>query len=650
MADPKNLNLRDMVGKKELREGTFDRASVNKETRTVELSFSSDAPYERWYGYEILSHDRGAVNLERFAGGSANVLINHNRDDWVGVIESARVDDDSKGRAVVRFGNSERANEIFGDVSDGILKSVSVGYSVDEIKLTKAGKDSPDEYTVTRWTPFEVSLVTVPADISVGVGRAAEVETAVTKPARSAITRKESIMTKEQELAAEQSAANVEKAKATQAAMRQQEADARERLAQASALELEAARKKAIENLAKANKISDNVRQAWIEQGYDLESVSEDILRILEERGKSNPTSPALLGLTQQEVQRFSMARAILACRDQKWDSAGFELECSRAIAKKLGKVAEPNKFYVPFDVQQRTHDQQQIAMLRQQLSMQRDLTAGTAGAGGFLVSTDNIGFIDMLRNRSVLFRMGARRLSGLNGNVTVPRQTAAATAVWLANEASTATESQQTFTQMALSPKTVAAYTEISRQLLLQSSPGAEGIVNDDLAKQVALAADLAGLEGSGASGQPTGISNTAGIGSVTGTSLAYAGILEFQTDVATSNVEPMAGGYVTTPAVAALLMARSRFASTDTPLWTGNIWNGQMSGFPAMSSNQPTAASMVFGDWSELVIGEWGVLEVETNPYANFQAGIIGVRAMYTMDVGVRRPFAYSRATSIT
>jgi hypothetical protein len=67
-------------------------------------------------------------------------------------------------------------------------------------------------------------------------------------------------------------------------------------------------------------------------------------------------------------------------------------------------------------------------------------------------------------------------------------------------------------------------------------------------------------------------------------------------------------------------------------------------------MSSNQLTAASMMFGDWQELVIGEWGVLEVEVNPYANFQAGIIGVRAMYSMDVGVRRPFAFSRATSIT
>jgi HK97 family phage major capsid protein len=266
-------------------------------------------------------------------------------------------------------------------------------------------------------------------------------------------------------------------------------------------------------------------------------------------------------------------------------------------------------------------------------------------------VGTENVGFIEMLRNRSVAFRMGVRRLSGLQSSVTIPRQSVAATAYWLANEATDVTESQQTFVQVALTPKNVGAYTEISRQLLLQSSPGAEGIVTDDLAQQVALAADLAVLEGAGSGGEPSGITLASGLGSVTGTSLAAPGVLEFQSDVAASNVMPLRGGYVTTPAVAALLMVRPELPTTGTErLWKGNVWDGQMFGFPAMSSNQLTAASMLFGDWQEVVVGEWGVLEVEVNPYANFQAGIIGVRAMYSMDVGVRRPFAFSRATSIT
>jgi len=185
---------------------------------------------------------------------------------------------------------------------------------------------------------------------------------------------------------------------------------------------------------------------------------------------------------------------------------------------------------------------------------------------------------------------------------------------------------------------------------LTLQSSPDAESLVMSDLARVVALAADVAALRGSGASGEPQGIVGTTGVGSVSGSSLGYAGILEFQTDVAANNVMPARGGYVTTPAVAALMMAEQRFSSTDTPLWVGNIWDGQMAGYRAMASNQMSSATMLFGDWSDLIWAEWGILEVEVNPYASFQAGIIGIRAMYTMDVGLRYAGAFSYASSIS
>jgi HK97 family phage major capsid protein len=277
-------------------------------------------------------------------------------------------------------------------------------------------------------------------------------------------------------------------------------------------------------------------------------------------------------------------------------------------------------------------------------------LLVATGSAGGFLVQTDNVGFIEMLRNVSVAFRMGSRRLSGLQGNVMVPRQTGAATAVWLANEASTITESQQVFSQLALSPKNVGAYTEISRQLTLQSSPDAESIVTADLAAVVALAVDLAVIAGSGAAGQPTGIITTAGIGGVTGTAIAFAGILEFQTDVAGANVAPVRGGYVTTPAVAALLIQRVKYASTASPLWEGSVWEGNVQGFPALSSLQIPTANILFGDWDKVIVAEWGVLEIEVNPYANFQAAILGVRAIYTVDVGLRIPAAFSLATTVT
>lgn len=640
--------IAEILAKPDFREGLFNRASAKKDERTIEISFSSEeAKVARWFGKEILSHAKGAVNLDRFNSGRANLLVNHDPSDWVAVIESARVDEDKVARAVVRFGNSARANEVFADVMDGILTSVSVGYSRDEMKLTKSSKDGDDEYTITRWTPFESSLVTIPADQRVGVGRASDPE--VHQPAGPAILREVRKMTEAEQLVADKSAAEAAERNRIQEDMKRQDREAAEKLQARSASDIEAGRKRAIENFSKANKVADSVRDAWINQGYSLEEVSKDLLAMLEERGRTDPMPASRLGLTTNETQRFSLARAVIAASSKDWKNAGYELECSRAVAQKLNRVAEEHKFYVPFEVMERPL-QQGVREYLMSLG-RRDLTVATAGAGGYLVQTDNVGFIEMLRNRSVAMRMGVRRLSGLQGSVTIPRQSAAATAVWLANEASTATESQQTFVQIALSPKNVGAYTELSRQLLLQSSPGAEGIVTDDLAQVVAIAADLAVLNGSGAGGQPTGIIGTAGIGGVTGTSLAAAGVLEFQSDVASSNVTPSRPGYVTTPVVAALLMVRPELPSTGTTrLWTGNLWDGALFGMPSMTSNQMPTANMLFGDWQETVLAEWGVLEVEVNPYANFQAGIIGVRAIYTMDVGVRRPFAYSLATSIT
>ena len=689
----------------DLKEAQFTRAKADGDL-VVPMAFSSEEPVERWWGIEILDHSDGSVRLDRLNNG-APVLYNHNPNDLRGTHEpgSVKLGKDRVLRGDVRITSATQAGrDTIGLVEGRVLTKASIGYRVlkvveqttkrdgskiqreldgqafermlDQLEngaglprydgrdfrreldktfgpLAERADDDEPIYRVMDWQPFENSFVTIPADDSVGLGRGVDHPAArAAQPARTG--QRGSAMETPEEKAAREAAEAQEKAKREREAQEKAEREARENLERRSALDLEQSRVRAIENLAKINNIADNIRDAWIRQGYDLLQVSNDLLKIFEERGKLNPRPASRLGLTAEETQRFSLLRAIQACADNNWSKAGFELECSKAAAQKLGKVVDEKRFYVPFEVQQRSVQLPQERLLEMAVRAalgKRDLTVATAGAGGFLVQTDNVGFIEMLRNRMLAFRIGVRRLSGLQGSVTIPRQSAAATAVWLANEASTATESQQTFVQVAMSPKTVAGYTEISRQLLLQSNPGAEGIVTDDLAQIIAVAGDLAVFEGSGAGGQPTGLSQTAGIGSVTGTSLAAGGVIEFQTDVASGNVVPMSPAYVTTPAVAGLLMVRPELPSTGvTRLWKGNIFDGSLFDLPAQTTNQVTAASMVFGDWQEIVVGEWGVLEVEVNPYANFQAGIIGVRAMYSMDVGVRRPFAFSRATSIT
>jgi HK97 family phage major capsid protein len=656
----------------------------------VDMAFASQVPYERWWGVEVLDVSEKAVRLGRLNDG-ASVLFNHDWNDVRGVHVEGSVKPDSDGvlRGKIRLTSATQAGrDTIAMVESGVLSKASVGYQIHKViqvsktksdegsttvsereidgraferaiesatltrdgraiggdlqafrrslddaigsPFQRAGEDQPDTFKVVDWEPLENSIVTVPADPTVGVGRTAERSL---QPAATTAKKGSSTMSEQQAAAGVSAEPQPNGAQAAAIETRGASGAGSDR-----AVELERNRRRGIENLCKANKIDDTVREYWVGTGMSVEQISDDLLKIVEERGKANPTSVTKIGLSENETKRYSLFNAIRAVADKNWNNAGFELEASRTIAQKLGRAPDPHKFYVPFEVQQRS------------VPMRRDLTAASASGGGYLVGTDNMSFIEVLRNRSIAYRMGARRLSGLVGNVTVPKQTAAATAVWLSSESATATESAQTFGQLALSPKTVGAYTEISRQLMLQSSPDAEGIVTADLGSVCALAVDVGVIRGSGSSGEPTGIVNTGSIGTVSGTTFGYAAILEFQTDVAGANVVPAAGGYVTTPSVAALAMARQRFSSTDTPLWQGNIWDGQMAGFPAMSSNQMASGTMLFGDWSQVVVGEWGVLEVEVNPYANFQAGIIGVRALVSIDVGLRYAGAFSYGAAMT
>jgi HK97 family phage major capsid protein/HK97 family phage prohead protease len=599
---------------------SVDRTSVNEETRVVELSFASETPYERWWGIEVLDCSPTAMRMGRISNGGP-LLADHNTTDQIGVVESVQLGADKVARAKVRFGKSARAEEMFRDVADGIRRNVSVGYQIHQAILVET-KDDTDTYRVTDWEPYEVSLVSVPADTTVGVGRAARSAgeespvIPVTTPLIS--TRKESPVTT---AAPEVIAAPLAAPAITSQDVRNAEAQARRQMSELLAIGDQFSRYNGV-TLAK---------QA-IEKGESVDQLRSHIMNAMTAAQTTQVTN---LDMSTNEAKRFSVFKAIRALTDKSWKGAEFEKECHDTILKRTGLSEAINGgFYMPMDIQK------------------RDLTVATPTAGGNLVATDlqASSFIDLLRARARVAQLGATMLTGLVGNVAIPKLTGAATAYWLTNEATAITESNQTFGQLALAPKNLGAYTELSRQLMLQSTPAAEALVMNDFAKVLALAIDLAAFEGSGASGQPTGISATAGIGSVTGTTIAYAGVLEFQTDTAAGNALTESSAYVTTPAVAALLSQRQRFASTDSPLWMGSVLDGQMAGYRATTTTAVTAASMVFGDFSQVVIGEWGMLEIALNPYASFAAAITGIRAIQSVDVGIRQAAAFSRATSIT
>ena len=603
-----------------------NRAAIDAEARTVVLAFSSEVPYERYWGVEILDHSEGAIDLTRLLE-TRPLLRDHDPEKLIGTIESVTIGADRVGRATVRFAKTGDGDEAWQLVQDGILRCVSVGYQIDALVLESRGEDGKETYRVTQWTPHEISMVSIPADISVGVGRSAEDREATINIVVNVGDCADDEEPEDGEDALEtetESAPGGEPMVEIAACIPNQEKSMSQNHPAAELL--------AVAEQYKRHGALEMVGE-FVREGKSVAEFQAAILAKMETKAAA-PASE--IGLSKKEEKSYSVLRLMRALADptdsNAQKAAAFELECHRAVADKIGE-SKRGGIYLPYEVQK------------------RDL-ATNANGGGYLVGTNNLAgsFIEMLRARSRIVALGARTLSGLQGNITIPKQTAAATAYWLSNETTAITESQQTVGQLALSPKNVGAYTEVSRQLMVQSAPDAEQLVMNDLAQVIALAIDSAAISGSGASGQPQGIIGTAGVGSVSGTSIAYAGIVEFQTDVAAGNALTENCAYLTTPAVAGLLAQRARFSNTDTPLWTGNILDGQVCGYRGTSSTQVPSANILFGDFSQVIIADWGVIELTTNPYANFAAGITGVRAWATVDIGVRQGGAFSLATSVT
>jgi HK97 family phage major capsid protein len=345
----------------------------------------------------------------------------------------------------------------------------------------------------------------------------------------------------------------------------------------------------------------------------------------------SGQYGPAWLGLSGKDMRNYSVLRGVLAAAAGSVANT-FEGEVSAEISKRLGMVPNPHGMFVPLDIQL------------------RDMTAAGTSGSNYLVGTKPLTFMDAVRNRSVVMRLGATQIENVTDNATIPRISADSTAYWLASESVPLTESQPTIGQISLSPKHAGAYTEISR-LLAKQAPGIDSLLMATLGGSVGTAIDVAAIAGTGASGQPTGIVNTAGVGSFTGTSLGWAGLVEAQADViGGAEVDPGQCAYATTAAVAQTLMGRQRFTGTDSPLWQGTYGDGIVAGCRALASGNVPTATMVLGHWPSLVVAHYGVVQIEANPYANFAAGVIGIRAMAAVDLAVRRAADFSVASSIT
>jgi HK97 family phage major capsid protein/HK97 family phage prohead protease len=546
----------------------------------------------RYFGNEILSHEGKAADLSRLNDG-APLLFNHNPDRVIGVVERAYIDGNKRrGYARVRFSRNPFAQEILSDVKDGVLRNVSFGYSIDKMEERGSG-----DYLATAWSPYEISVVSVPADPGVGIGRSLEDDNAASAaPTPDPIPSMENTTP---DLA----------------------------VVRAEAAEAERARISDITSLCTKHGMEDLGRQ-MVESGRSIDEARAAVLDKLNIPQETVTMQAADIGLSEKESRSFSFLRAINYLSNptdrSAREAAAFEIEASEAAAAKLGR--QSRGITIPQDV------------------LRRDLNVGTASAGGNLVATDlDAGsFIDLLRNASALDQAGATVLTGLTGNVAIPRQSGAATAYWVA-ESGSPTESQQTVDQVSLVPRTVAAYTDFSRRLMIQSSIDVENMVRSDLASVIALKIDAAGLYGTGSNSEPLGLKNTTGIGTEDFAAAAptFAEVVALESDVATANALLGTPVYLMNAAMRGNLKTTKKDAGSGIFI----MENGEVNGYRGVLSNQVASGDLWFGNFADLIIGYFSGLDLMVDPYTHSTSGTVRVVAMQDCDIAIRHPESFSR-----
>ena len=392
--------------------------------------------------------------------------------------------------------------------------------------------------------------------------------------------------------------------------------------------------------------------EVQIKEAQEIErqraGIPKDQPKVTVQRGDLQPVQDPNIGMVGKEIQQYSLVRAIRAAANRDWNGAGLEKEASDTVAKKLGK--DPQSFFVPYDWLS--------ASERDLLTEKRDLTIGVAAQGGYLKATDLLvqNFIELLRNKMVIQNAGAWVLTGLVGDIAIPRQSGGATSYWVA-ESGAPTESDQTLEQVALNPKTVGAYTDISRKLLLQSSIDVEAFVRNDLAAALALAIDYASLHGSGASNQPKGVQNQTGVAIVDiatdGGDPTWAHIINLETEIAQDNADVGALVYITNAKVRGKLKQTEKATNTAQFVW-GELGNTPVNGYRALVTNQVLSnltkgtgtllSAIFFGNWRDLIIGQWGTLDILVDPYTGGASGTVRVIAFQDVDVAVRHGESFS------
>ena len=641
---------RDLEGQIQHRSEAVD-FKVSDDERTIEFPFSSETPVNRGYlGEEILDHREESIDFSRL-NASAPLLLNHDPDKVIGVCERGWLDvDRRRGMVSVRFANNALGKETREMVSDGIYKNVSVGYSVEK---TEESTEKENSYRCVSWSPAEVSIVSIPADyLGAGIGRSIadskQEQTIINDKRTSDAVAAPVAPPKPPEPQTEMTTTpdiEVVRSEAAKKAASEERTRIREITALCGKYELNDLRDSLIDN----NRSIDDARKVILDK---LDSKPVDTVKPVE--------------LDKKERADYSITAGLRAAITGDWSSraAGFVRELSQEVERSGVKRTTERGFLLPY------------------AALQKRATYVTSGAttGGNLVETELKAddFIEALRNNTLMISLGVGTLPGLVGDVSVPRRSGTSTGYWLANETTAITQSESTFDQISLTPKNYGVLSKYSRQTLLQATPGIEELVRRDLLSTVNVGVDLAILNGSGSSGQPTGIMQTSGIGSVAGgtngAAITLENIIKLEEQVLIDNAGGDNMAYVTNAKVLSAmkqLRAGGSAAGNGSFLWNTDLSGigrgatpGVVNGYPVGVTNQVPSnltkgstsgecSAVVFGDYSQALVGFWGngmELAVSDSDNTDFQKALTSVRAITTLDVAVRQASAFAAILDVT
>ena len=590
----------------------LDSSRAQDDQRTVQASLSTETPVQHRHYKQVLKHTPEAVDLSRATEGKLPLLWAHQQDDQIGICENVHVHAGVL-RARLRFSTSDRGEQIWRDVKAGIIRGISIGCNIEEESFNEDSRNPL--MTVTRWMPFEASIVSIPADINAKIGRAMDLGLLNDRPESLQLMDAQRALLTRYDMAAWVAAENETR-----------------QAGSAPAFEVFEKRMMAARSLSDVEGLEEELTALestidQIDDGGDV-CTMRSLAGMEAEFRQQRTHRPNFLSKSKpiMKDQEFSLCRALAAQIDNRAArAANFELETLDQYNDSISSKRDIEGTLVPEDV------------------VFRALNKTTEGTNLVGMAHRPDLFIDALRPRLVTGVMGATILQGLSSDIQIPRKTSDSVATWIEGDGSDSVgQSTPSLDKITMRPQTVGVQCNISRKMLIQGDPASEQLVRETLAYSIAQALDVAALSGDGTGNTPTGILNTSGIGSQTypnGGAPGFDHIVNMEGALMSANADMGNIGYVTTGLLASQLKRTDIGTDTGRMVWTSTAEaQGVLNGYRARVSNNIPAGVVLLGNWSDLFIGLWSGVDLVVDEVTRAAYGDVIITAMMDCDVAVR------------